>query len=154
MAKINNLSILRQISKELYIDKAVYDESITSGKAFGYRDAFILDRFVEENFTVISQDYNEEIDYFGAKGEASTFLLGKDGICITSDKKAFKKMLNRGAKVIKMEDLFYLSLEKQILSIEQFKQVMKGLLKIEAISGEKYHILIKEMEEWERSQPD
>ncbi|NHI94618.1 MAG: hypothetical protein EAX96_19155 [Candidatus Lokiarchaeota archaeon] len=152
LAKINNLSILKLISKELYIDKAVQDECVISGKALGYRDAFILDRFVEQNFTVIPQDYSEEIEYFGAKGEASTFLLGKNGICVTSDKKAFRKILNRGAKVIKIEDLFYLSLEKKTLSKEQFKQVINELLKIDAISGEKYHILIKEMEEWERSQ--
>ncbi|MHA1129518.1 MAG: hypothetical protein ACTSQI_17815 [Candidatus Helarchaeota archaeon] len=154
LAKINSLSILKQVSAELLIDKEVYDESVVSGKELGYRDAFILDRFVEENFQVSPQDISKEIEYFGAKGEASTFLLGLNGICITSDKKAFKKILNRGRNVLKTEDFFLLHLENEVISKEQFIQVITDLLKINAISGEKYHVLLKEMDKWERSQQD
>lgn len=154
LAKINRLSILKQITEQLFIDKAVYDESVVSGKNLGYRDAFILDRFVEDNIKVVQQDYDNELEYFGARGEASTFLLGMDGICVTSDKRAFNKILNRGGRVIKIEDLLFIYLEKKILSIEQFKQVINDLLKINAISGEKYYILMREMEQWERSQQD
>ena len=67
LAKINRLSILNQVSKELLIDKAVFNESVVSGRDLGYRDAHILDRFVEENIKVISQDYHNELDFFGAK---------------------------------------------------------------------------------------
>ncbi|MHA1313349.1 MAG: hypothetical protein ACTSRB_05555 [Candidatus Helarchaeota archaeon] len=125
-----------------------------SGKELGYRDAYILDRFVEENIRIVPQDYLKEIEYFGAKGEASTFLLGRNGVCVTSDKKAFKKILKRGQKVVKIEDLFLLCLEKKILPLEQFKTILEEFLIINAISGEKYHVLIKEMEQWVQSQQD
>ena len=154
LAKINKLPILKQLSDELLIDKEVYDESVVSGKELGYRDAFILDRFVEENFQVVSQDIHQEIEYFGAKGEASTFLLGLNGICVTSDKRAFAKILKRGRNVVKIEDLFFLSFQNKLLSEEQFMQILTDLLKIDAISGEKYHILMKEMDKWEQSQQD
>ena len=154
LAKINRLSILNQVSKELLIDKAVFNESVVSGRDLGYRDAYILDRFVEENIKVISQDYHKELDFFGAKGEASTFLLGKDGLCVTSDKRAFNKILSRGGNVIKIEDLLFLCIGKKIISKEQFEQVITELLKVNAISGEKYHVLMKEVDSWEQSQQD
>ncbi len=152
LAKINKLAILPLVSKELYIDNEVYNESVVSGKDQGYRDAFILDRFIEEYMKVVSLDISGEIDYFGSKGEASAFLLGKDGICITSDKKAFKKMQPRTQKVIKIEDLFYIYGVKGKIPLEQLRQVLKELLQIDAISFKKYSLLIKEVEEWEQSQ--
>jgi len=153
LAKINKLAILPLLSKELYIDKEVYKESVFSGKEHGYRDAYILDRFIAETIKVVSIDISQEIDYFGAKGEASTFLLGNGGICITTDKKAFKKMIARTQTVIKIEDLFYLYVEKGIIAVDEFELILNELMQINAISFEKYHVLLKEVEKWERSQP-
>ncbi|MHA1270589.1 MAG: hypothetical protein ACTSPY_12425 [Candidatus Helarchaeota archaeon] len=145
LAKINNLQILTDISDELYIDKEVFNESVVSGKKYGYRDSYILERFIEDNIKISFEDISKEFHYFGARGEASTFLLGKDGICITSDKKAYQKMLRRGSKVIKIEDLLYIYFKKQKIQYKEFIQILEDLLNINAISPEKFYILIKEV---------
>jgi predicted nucleic acid-binding protein len=145
LAKINQLSILKKISSELYIDEEVFKESVVSGKTHGYRDSFILDRFINDYFKITHQDISKEIEYFGAKGETSTYLLGRDGICITSDRKAFQKMLKRGSNVIKIEDLLYIYVKKQKITAKKFIQLLNELLKIDAISPEKYHVLMEEI---------
>lgn len=145
LSKINKLSILTLMSKNILIDEEVYNESVISGKEHGFRDAYILERFIVDHVKIIPQDISQEIVYFNAKGEASTFLLGKNGICVTSDKRAFQKMLKRGNNVIKLEDLLFIYCKKQILQIDQFIQLLKELLQINAISAEKFHILMQEV---------
>ncbi|MHA1301911.1 MAG: hypothetical protein ACTSO9_21045 [Candidatus Helarchaeota archaeon] len=145
LAKINQLPILLKISDELYIDKEVFNESVVSGKKYGYGDAFILERFINDHIKVVPQDISKEIGYFGAKGEASTYLLGIDGLCVTSDSKAFKKMVFRGIKVIKIEDLLYLFVKNQKIVKKKFADILNALLKIEGISIEKYHLLMEEL---------
>jgi len=141
LAKIDKLDILKSIPYDLCIDQEVYKECVINGKKLGYNDAYILEKFINKHFKIYETSIKNELIYFRAKGECSIFILAENGICITSDKKAYNKILKRGRNVVKLEDLLYVLYQNRIIDILQFNEILEDLLKINAISIEKYFII-------------
>ena len=82
------------------IDSSVYQEVVVYGKKNKYPDANDAEISLNEfKIPVISIDISEELFRFRDPGETSCYILAKeDGICLTSDDRAYKKFIKEEQK--------------------------------------------------------
>lgn len=75
------IRIFKKLFKTIYLPPSVYQESIVRGKEMGKRDAFLLERLVEEGFLLIKSldDVGEKI-----KGTLKSMGLGSGEIEVIS----------------------------------------------------------------------
>lgn len=105
---------------ELWVGDRVYEEAVEQGKAAGYGDAFLLERYLRDHASRKTVDptgdrFDVEVTYFGGPGETETFLLAEeaqgggdvDALVVTSDQVAYKKLRRRGVEVIRTDMLLY-----------------------------------------------
>jgi len=116
------------------IDSSVYKEVVTNGKANNYPDAseaeVSLNKF---KIPVISIDISEDLYRFRDSGEARCYILTKeDGICLTSDDRAYKKFKKEEQKVIRMDSFYFEKLNQNRITEKQFIEILKKLESINA----------------------
>lgn len=113
----------------LVIDSSVYEEAVIKGKVKKYPDAgeveFALNKF---KIPVISIDISQDLNRFNDPGETSCYILAKeDGICLTSDDRAYKKFISEDLKVMKVDTFYFELLNKNHISEDEFFRILKKL---------------------------
>ena len=75
---------------------------------------------------VIPTDITEELPLFRDPGETSCYLLAQDsGICLTSDRKAIKKMIHLGIEPISIDEYFYNLCLNNYLPLKELEVILK-----------------------------
>lgn len=130
---------------DIIIDKEVYTEVVEKGKANNYPDAFIAENYLIDNkIPIIPTDIKKFIKIFRDPGETSCFILAKDnGICITSDKRAFNKFEAQSVAVIRIDTYFYKNCIKKQYSKNTIIKFLNQLLRVYATTPERYATFIK-----------
>ncbi|TFG04337.1 MAG: hypothetical protein EU536_04800 [Promethearchaeota archaeon] len=126
---------MKYLNDPVIIDTSVYEEVITKGKERNYPDASEAERRLEQyNIPIIPIDIDPELKYFIDPGEASCYMLAKQGgICLTSDERAYKKIKGRKTMVMKIDDFYFqLYLAKKIAE-EEFFSILHELEQVYAI---------------------
>ena len=130
---------------DIVIDKEVYTEVVDNGKSNNYPDAFTAEKFLIDNkIPIIPTDIQQFIKMFRDPGETSCFELAKiEGICITSDKRAFNKFVNQKVAVIRLDTFFYQNCLKKKYSKTATIGILENLLNVYATTPERYATFIK-----------
>ena len=114
------------IEYPVVIDSSVYQEVVINGKANNFSDAsdaeISLNRF---KIPVISIDISEELNRFRDPGETSCYILAKeDGVCLTSDDRAYKKFLKAEQKVMILDSFYFEKLDRNQLTEAEFVKIL------------------------------
>lgn len=98
-------------------------------------------------------DASKEVYRMKDIGEASCYLLGKDdGVCITSDLRAYNKFKRENIEVISIDSFYFEMYVKQRLTKSDFLNILRKLEIINAIKSKKilfYNQELQKMEEEE-----
>ena len=91
------------INYPVVIDSSVYQEVVIDGKANNYPDAIEAEKLLNNyRIPIISIDVSKELFRFVDPGETSCYLLGmEDGICLTSDDRAYRKFMKENLETNK-----------------------------------------------------
>ncbi len=130
LAKIEKLELLKKIYKTILISEEVRQEVVDRGKQLGKKDAYIIEKAVQEGWILEEKTNKIKIPIELDTGEASTISLAKS--------KNVKEVLidetsgRTAAKLVGLEPrgtVFVLlkSLEKKIINFEDFLYLMKRL---------------------------
>ena len=113
----------------IVIDSSVYQEVVINGKASKYPDASNAEvKLNKFKIPVISIDVSEELNRFRDLGETSCYILAKeDGICLTSDDRAYKKFIKAEQKVMRLDSFFFEKFERNQLTEAEFITILKKL---------------------------
>ncbi len=116
------------------IDSSVYQEVVIKGKAGSFPDASTAEISLNKfKIPVISIDITEELAQFRNPGESSCYILAKEeGVCLTSDDRAYKKFLNAGQKVLRLDSFYFEKLNQNKLTKAEFINILKKLESINA----------------------
>ena len=116
------------------IDSSVYKEAVTDGKANNYPDASDAEVFLNKfKIPVISIDTSKDFYRFRDFGETSCYILTKeDGICLTSDDRAYKKFKKEDQKVIRMDSFYFEKLNQKKITQREFIEILKELESVNA----------------------
>ncbi|MBY9019149.1 MAG: hypothetical protein KGD66_10000 [Candidatus Lokiarchaeota archaeon] len=125
---------MHAVFKPVIIDSSVFQEVITEGKKHQYSDAFEAESLLNEfHIPVISIDVSSELFRFVDPGETSCYILAKEeGICITSDDRAYRKFHQNNLDAMRIDSFFYLKFQKKIFTKIEFLEILKKLESINA----------------------
>jgi predicted nucleic acid-binding protein len=132
-AKIFN-SFMHVVSNPVVIDSSVFQEVIIEGKEHKYLDAFEAESLLNEfHIPVISINVSNELYRFVDPGETSCYILAKEeGICITSDDRAYRKFHQTNLDVMRIDSFFYLKFRDNKITKIEFLEILKKLESINA----------------------
>ena len=130
------------------IDSSVYQEVVINGKANNFSDAsdaeISLNRF---KIPVISIDISEELNRFRDPGETSCYILAKeDGVCLTSDDRAYKKFLKAEQKVMRLDSFFFEKLDQNRLTEAEFIKILKKFEFINATKPKSFLFFLEKLQ--------
>jgi len=111
------------------IDSSVYDEVIIQGKKNKYPDAFKTEKLLNQyQIPIISVDVASDIHLFTDPGETSCYIIAKqEGICLTSDDRAYKKFLLEELKVMRVDSFYFEMLNQNRITEAEFISILKKL---------------------------
>ncbi len=135
------------IEYPVVIDTSVHKEVIINGKAKGYKDALNTEKNLKRfRIPVISIDISNDIEYFKDPGETSCYLLAKDdGICLTSDERAYKKFKRRGLEVMRLDTFFFQKCIDGLLTEQDFINILEQLEFINATKPKSILFFVKKL---------
>lgn len=138
---------MKLTKKAVFIDKEVYTEVIEQGKEKNYPDAIEVENYlIEYKIPIIPTDIKKYIHYFRDKGETSCFILAQEnGICITSDRKAYNKFRQRSIKVQRIDTYFYQEGIRKRYSKDEIAEILEKLLINNATTPERYATIMKNL---------
>ncbi len=133
------------------IDSSVYQEVVINGKANNYPDATEAEEILNENrVPVISIDVSKELFRFVDPGETSCYLLAiEEGICLTSDDKAYKKFLNENLKAMRIDNFYFEKLNQNRLKKTDFLLILNKLESVNATKPKSILFYMKKLQERE-----
>jgi len=131
------------------IDSSVYQEVVINGKANNFSDAsdaeISLNRF---KIPVISIDISEELNRFRDPGETSCYILAKeDGVCLTSDDRAYKKFLKAEQKVMRLDSFYFEKLDRNQLTEAEFVKILKKLESFNATKPKSFLFFLEKLQQ-------
>ncbi len=135
------------------IDSSVYQEVVIKGKANNYPDAIEVEESLNENrVPVISIDVSKDLFRFIDPGETSCYLLAmEEGICLTSDDKAYKKFLNENLKAMRIDNFFFEKLNQNRLKKPDFLLILNKLESVNATKPKSILFYMKKLQEMEEN---
>ena len=135
------------------IDSSVYQEVVINGKANNYPDAFEAEEILNENrVPVISIDVSKDLFRFIDPGETSCYLLTiEEGICLTSDDKAYKKFLNENLKAMRIDNFYFEKLNQNRLKKTDFLLILNKLESVNATKPKSILFYMKKLQEMEEN---
>ena len=133
------------------IDSSVYQEVVINGKANNYPDAIEAEEILNENrVPVISIDVSKDLFRFIDPGETSCYLLAiEEGICLTSDNKAYKKFLNENLKAMRIDNFYFEKLNQNRLKKTDFLLILKKLESVNATKPKSILFYMEKLQEME-----
>ena len=135
------------------IDSSVYQEVVINGKANNYPDAFEAEEILNEyRVPVISIDVSKDLFRFIDPGETSCYLLAiEEGICLTSDDKAYKKFINENLKAIRIDNFYFEKLNQNRLKKTDFLLILNKLESVNATKPKSILFYMKKLQEMEEN---
>jgi len=135
------------------IDSSVYQEVVINGKANNYPDAIEAEEILNENrVPVISIDVSKDLFRFIDPGETSCYLLAiEEGICLTSDDKAYKKFLNENLKAMRIDNFYFEKLNQNRLKKTDFFLILNKLESVNATKPKSILFYMKKLQEKEEN---
>ena len=126
-------------SNPIVIDTSVYKEVVEDGIAKNYPDAYIAQKYLKDfEIEIIPIDITDELPLFRDPGETSCYLLALDaGVCLTSDRKAIKKMIHFGIEPISIDEYFYNLCLNNYLPLKELEVILKKFEGVYASSKER-----------------
>ncbi|MFO8018064.1 MAG: hypothetical protein R6U96_05470 [Promethearchaeia archaeon] len=117
------------IDYPLIIDSSVHEEVVLNGKRQNYKDAFEAEKLLKQfRIPVIPIDVSKHLVLFRDAGETSCYILAKEeGICLTSDERAYKKFLKHGKKVIRLDTFYFRKCVEGRLTRKEFMTILNRL---------------------------
>ena len=133
------------------IDSSVYQEVVINGKANNYPDAVEAEEILNENrVPVISINVSKDLFRFIDPGETSCYLLAiEEGICLTSDDKAYKKFLNENLKAMRIDNFYFEKLNQNRLKKTDFLLILNKLESVNATKPKSILFYMKKLQERE-----
>jgi len=112
----------------------VLQEVIIDGKEHQYSDAFEAESLLNEShIPVISIDVSSELSRFVDPGETSCYILAKEeGICITSDDRAYRKFHQANLDAMRIDSFLYLKFQNNKITKIKFLEILNKLESINA----------------------
>jgi len=138
------------------IDSNVNQEVVIDGKAYNYSDAFEAESLLNEfRIPIISIDASKDLFRFNDAGETSCFLLAlEQGICITSDERAYRKLLNQNVQAIRLDTFYYENYRQNKISKEEFLLILNKLESVYATKPKSILFFMKKLQERENNNND
>jgi len=135
------------------IDSSVYQEVVINGKANNYPDAIEAEEILNENrVPVISIEVSKDLFRFIDPGETSCYLLAmEEGICLTSDDKAYKKFLNENLKAMRIDNFYFKKLNQNRLTKKDFLRILNKLESVNATKPKSILFYMKKLQEMEEN---
>ena len=129
------------------IDSSVYQEVVVYGKKNKYPDANDTEISLNEfKIPVISIDISEELFRFRDPGETSCYILAKeDGICLTSDDRAYKKFIKEEQKAMRLDSFYFEKLNQKKLTEAEFLIILKKLEAIHATKPKSFLFFLEKL---------
>ena len=130
-------TFMNVVSNPVVIDSSVFQEVVIEGKEHHYSDAFEAESLLNEfHIPVISIDVSSELFRFVDPGETSCFILAKEeGICITSDDRAYRKFHQANLDAMRIESFFYLKFQDNKFTKITFLDILNKLESINAVKS-------------------
>jgi len=142
------LEFIQLTQNSVVIDTSVHKEVIIDGKNQNYPDAFEAETCLNHaHIPIISNDISEEIYRMIDPGETSCFILAQtDGICVTSDDRAYNKFKLHNSPVIRLDALYFeFFKQKQILESRLF-EIFDSLKQCNGIKSQSILFFKKEID--------
>ena len=138
------------------IDSNVYQEVVIEGKANNYSDAFEAESLLNEfRIPIISIDVSKDLYHFIDSGETSCFLLAvEQGICITSDDRAYRKLWNENVQVIRLDTFYYEKYRQNQINKKEFLFILNKLESIYATKAKSILFFMNKLQEMEEDKND
>lgn len=157
LAKSGMLSTLDRY--RVFITDEVYDEAVEKGKENDKSDAYILENHVEDNWlreSVDSERLEAEMNYFGAKGEASVYLLARreNRLAVTSDRVARNKMNRKNIDVLRTDMLLLRQFKDGQLGKLELREKLSNLNSVGGTTGRRINFLMQKAEEYKLGEQD
>ncbi|HUX98280.1 MAG TPA: hypothetical protein VMV49_01885 [Candidatus Deferrimicrobium sp.] len=129
----------------IMIDKNVYEEVVEEGIKRGYSDANQISAILQtHNIPIIPVDIHADLYKFRDPGETSCFLLArKEGVCITCDQRATKKMALYGVLGIQLDNFFYQQYLNENITRNKILEVLDKLEGVNATTPERKLVFLK-----------
>ncbi len=152
LTKTNLINLLLKFFDDVWIVGRVYEECVVKGKDEGKEDAFILEKLIKDNrnFKIkkitSKEDFEKERIYFIGPGETEVYLTVKsneNAVVITSDNPAYKKLLERGIKVVRTDELLFLAFKRKIFNFDELCDNLSKLKVVGGTTDERITFLIK-----------
>ncbi len=151
LAKADLLTFLKRLPYEYLIDNEVYNEAVIKGKEEGYVDAYLLEYYIKRQriIKVVNVDISNELDYFIGEGEASTYVLSikENGVAVTSDRVAYRKMVKRNAKVVQTDLMFLNAYLNNTISKKELLDILNRLLAVGGTTPERVTFILEKIGE-------
>ena len=138
------------------IDSNVYQEVVIEGKANNYSDAFEAESLLNEfRIPIISIDVSKDLYRFIDSGETSCFLLAQEqGVCITSDDRAYRKLWNENVQVIRLDTFYYEKCRQNQINKNEFLFILNKLESIYATKAKSILFFMNKLQEMEEDKND
>lgn len=133
------------IEDDVIIDKSVYNEVVEKGIENKYPDAYSAKDFLEKNqIPIIPVDIKSELPKFRDPGETSCYLLAKEeGVCLSSDVRANKKLRNLNVAFLELDTFFYNQLMKKNISKKRFINILDKLKSVSGTSANRISVFLE-----------
>ena len=137
------------INYPVVIDSSVYQEVVIDGKAYNYPDAIEAERFLNNyRIPIISIDVSKELFRFIDPGETSCYLLAmEDGICLTSDDRAYRKFMKENLKVMKIDSFYFEKCNGNHIKEAEFLEILNKLESVNATKPKSILFFMKKLQE-------
>ncbi|MFO8020458.1 MAG: hypothetical protein R6U96_17685 [Promethearchaeia archaeon] len=136
------------IDYPLIIDSSVHEEVVLNGKRHNYTYAFEAEKLLKQfRIPVIPIDVSKYLILFRDAGETSCYILAKEeGICLTSDERAYKKFLKHGKKVIRLDTFYFRKCVEGRLTKQEFMNALNRLESVNATKPKSILFFMKKLE--------
>jgi predicted nucleic acid-binding protein len=131
------------------IDSNVHQEVVIEGKVNNYLDAFEAESVLNEyRISIISIDVSKELYRFIDPGETSCFLLAlEQGVCITSDERAYHKFMDQNVQVIRLDTFYYEMYRQNKINKDEFLLILNKLESVYATKAKSILFFMKKLQE-------
>ena len=138
------------------IDSTVNQEVVIEGKANNYPDAFEAESVLNEfKIPIISIDVSKDLYRFSDPGETSCYLLAlEQGVCIISDERAYRKLVNENVQVIRLDTFYYEKYRQKQINKNEFLLILNKLESVYATKPKSILFFMKKLQEKEDGKND
>lgn len=139
----------------IHVGDTVHREAVERGMEEGHADAYLLDRFIDEEAKRVpvgaGRSVDELADELGGAGEAEAFLLARqaseEATVITSDELAYRRITTRGVDVVRTDTLLYHRHQNGNLDRHSFYEGLLSLRQANGTSDQRIAFFLTNLEE-------